>query len=168
MDAFVGVPPGDVVVGVDGSAVSVGALRWAAPYAQTIGASLRVISAWEALESYVTDEAGISVTFFESRAQRRLDNCLLDALGPYPDVHVSSHVVHGNPARVLVAASATSDLLVLGSRGRGELAGMLMGSVSEYCATHAHCPVVIIRPEAAKRLEARRLTAQRASSPVMH
>jgi nucleotide-binding universal stress UspA family protein len=46
---------------------------------------------------------------------------------------------------VLVALSKTADLVVVGSHGHGEFVGMLLGSVSEYCVTHCHCPVVVIR-----------------------
>jgi len=53
--------------------------------------------------------------------------------------------VQGHPAPVLVEASKGADLLVIGCRGHGEFAGMLIGSVSEFCATNAHCPVLVHR-----------------------
>jgi nucleotide-binding universal stress UspA family protein len=56
-----------------------------------------------------------------------------------------THIVEGHPAPTLVEASHEADLLVVGCKGYGEFAGMLLGSVSEYCAHHARCPVVIIR-----------------------
>jgi nucleotide-binding universal stress UspA family protein len=55
-------------------------------------------------------------------------------------------VVQGHPAPALVEASKGADLLVVGSRGHGEFVGMLIGSVSEYCTTNAHCPVLVHRP----------------------
>jgi nucleotide-binding universal stress UspA family protein len=54
-------------------------------------------------------------------------------------------VIDGHPAPVLVEASKGAELLVVGSRGHGEFVGMLIGSVSEYCAAHAHCPVLVHR-----------------------
>ena len=54
----------------------------------------------------------------------------------------------GHPAPILVEASKGADLLVVGSRGHGEFVGMLIGSVSEYCATNAHCPVLVHRAAA--------------------
>ena len=63
----------------------------------------------------------------------------------YPGIEVTSRVVQGHPAPILVEASKGADLLVVGSRGHGEFVGMLIGSVSEYCATNAHCPVLVHR-----------------------
>ena len=63
----------------------------------------------------------------------------------YPDLSIDPRVVSGHPAPILVEASKGADLLVVGSRGHGEFVGMLIGSVSEYCAANAHCPVVVHR-----------------------
>jgi len=60
-------------------------------------------------------------------------------------VEIDTLVVEGHPAEVLVEASSHADLLVVASRGHGQFGGMLLGSVSQHCATHAHCPVVIVR-----------------------
>jgi nucleotide-binding universal stress UspA family protein len=54
-------------------------------------------------------------------------------------------VIEGPPARVLIDASQNADLLVVGSRGHGAFAGMLIGSVSQHCVHHASCPVVVVR-----------------------
>ena len=66
-------------------------------------------------------------------------------IGKDPDIEVRQVVAEGHPAPILVKASEKADLLVVGSRGHGEFAGMLIGSVSEHCATHASCVVVIVR-----------------------
>jgi nucleotide-binding universal stress UspA family protein len=63
------------------------------------------------------------------------------------DVAARTVIIHGKPRDVLVRHSAHADLLVLGARGRGSLAAMLLGSVSDYCAQHAHCPVMIVHPK---------------------
>ena len=61
-----------------------------------------------------------------------------------PGVEVSAVVTEGDPARVLVAAAKDAHLLVVGSLAHGEIVGILLGSVSEYCTTHARCPVVVV------------------------
>jgi nucleotide-binding universal stress UspA family protein len=66
----------------------------------------------------------------------------------YPNIEISTRVEEGHPAPVLVEASKGASLLVVGSRGHGEFVGMLIGSVSEFCATNAHCPVLIHRDTA--------------------
>jgi nucleotide-binding universal stress UspA family protein len=58
---------------------------------------------------------------------------------------LQTEVVEGPPALMLLRAAADADLLVVGSRGHGAFAGMLLGSVSEHCVHHANCPVVVIR-----------------------
>ena len=61
---------------------------------------------------------------------------------------MEARLINGHPAPVLVEASKGADLLVVGSRGHGEFVGMLIGSVSEYCVTNAHCPVLVHRAPA--------------------
>jgi nucleotide-binding universal stress UspA family protein len=78
-------------------------------------------------------------------ARRMLEEVLKQTVAEHPDITVRSAVVEGRPSPVLVEASRGADMLVVGSRGHGELAGMLLGSVSEYCATNAHCPVMVLR-----------------------
>ena len=71
-----------------------------------------------------------------------------DLHAKYPDIDISFRVVQGHPAPILVEASKGADLLVVGSRGHGEFVGMLIGSVSEYCAADAQCPVLVHRAAA--------------------
>jgi nucleotide-binding universal stress UspA family protein len=68
---------------------------------------------------------------------------LREALPDAGDVEVERRVVEGAPGAVLVAESRDADLLVVGSRGHGGFAQLLLGSVSQQCAHHAECPVVI-------------------------
>ena len=63
----------------------------------------------------------------------------------HPTVEIQTEIEQGHPSSVLVKASEGATLLVVGCRGHGEFAGMLLGSVSEYCVTNAHCPVLVLR-----------------------
>jgi len=72
-------------------------------------------------------------------------------------VPITTKVVSGHPSNVLVEASKDADLLVVGSRGHGRVRGMVLGSVSNHCTHHAHCPVVVVRspaPDVGKPAEA--------------
>jgi nucleotide-binding universal stress UspA family protein len=70
---------------------------------------------------------------------------LTDVLGAGAADAVRTHVVHGNPADVLLRAAEGAEVLVVGSRGRGGFAAALLGSVSQHVSQHATCPVVIVR-----------------------
>ncbi|GAA4990113.1 hypothetical protein GCM10025734_16780 [Kitasatospora paranensis] len=79
-------------------------------------------------------------------ARERFAGELRRVLAEAPSVEVRERLVRGNAADVLLAAAEGADLLVVGSRGRGTFARALLGSVSQRCAMHAPCPVVIVRP----------------------
>ncbi len=72
------------------------------------------------------------------------DLVVQEVAGEHPGVEVSAVVTEGDAAKVLVTAAKDADLLVVGTRGHGEIVGILLGSVSEYCTTHARCPVVVV------------------------
>lgn len=134
-----------MVVGIDGSDRSKEALAWAARAAALASAPLLVITAWH----YPTN-FGWSPPFPEdwdpaANARTLLDDEVKEVLGSDPGVEISTSVIEGPPARVLTDASRSASLIVVSSRGRGEFAGMLLGSVSEYLTAHAHCPVVVVR-----------------------
>jgi nucleotide-binding universal stress UspA family protein len=137
-----------IVVGVDGSAESKGALRWAARQAQTTGAHLHVITTWE-IPSFAYAGAGIPYPGnldLKSGSRRALERTITETLGDHIGLDVTQTVVEGHPAIVLLEAAVGADLLVIGSRGHGAFAGMVLGSVSEHCVAHASCPVVVIPP----------------------
>jgi nucleotide-binding universal stress UspA family protein len=139
---------GRVVVGFDGSKASMDALAWAAHQADLTGTRLEVLAAWEWPTSF-----GWSVPIPddfdpESEVQSTLQDAVSAVRAAHPELDVEARVVRGHPAPVLVEASKGADLLVVGSRGHGEFVGMLIGSVSEYCTTNAHCPVLVHRPAA--------------------
>jgi nucleotide-binding universal stress UspA family protein len=84
-------------------------------------------------------------TEHDLEARRALEHTIQRVLGPTPSIDITSKVVHGHPATVLIEESRSADLLVLGDRGYEGFAGLLLGHVGEHCARHAHCSVVIVR-----------------------
>jgi nucleotide-binding universal stress UspA family protein len=131
-------PP--VVVGVDGSECSLEALRWGARQAELTGAELQAVMAWSLPEIY-----GYTPRDLEGEARKALEHALEQALGKQPRVHVVAKVVEGHAAEALIDASRDAQLLVVGSHGHGGFAGMLLGSISLRCVSHAECPVVVVR-----------------------
>ena len=137
-----------IVVGVDGSEGSLKALRWAARQAQMTGASLHVVTAWAFPEhgtpfGIVFDLAsGADPTL---RAREALDRAIVETLGDHEQIEVRADVIPGAEAPVLLEAARDADMLVVGNRGRGAFAGMLLGSVGEQCVRHSPCPVVVVR-----------------------
>ena len=134
----------DIVVGVDGSLPGQAALRWALAQARLTGGRIRATIAWE-IPSYI-GWAMIPYDGLEAAAGKLLHESVAEAVGfDGPDVTVMESVMPGHPAQVLIDASTHAALLVVGSRGHGAFAGTLLGSVSQHCAQHAHCPVVVVR-----------------------
>jgi nucleotide-binding universal stress UspA family protein len=85
---------------------------------------------------------------------------IVGTLAPeFPTVTIDTRAVAGQPAEVLIEASRHADLLVVGSRGRNQVSGILLGSVSQHCATRALCSVVIVRNPPQRRLTSGRPTA---------
>jgi nucleotide-binding universal stress UspA family protein len=142
-----------IVVGVDGSDSSIDALGWATAQAKLIGASLRVVSIWHYPVSLGWAPAWPDDWDPASEAKAALAGVVERELGKEPGIDVEQEVLEGHPAEVLVAMTEhdKTELLVLGSRGHGAFTGMLIGSTSEYCASHAQCPVVIVRHRDAKK-----------------
>ncbi|WP_280696055.1 universal stress protein [Kitasatospora sp. GP82] len=136
-----------IVVGVDGSPPSYAALRWAVGQAELTGATVDAVAAWEPVALYGWSAPVVDSTFDEDVARQALGRELRDVLGADRPVEVREHLVLGNPAQVLLDAAAGAELLVVGSRGRGTFARTVLGSVSQQCALHAPCPVVIVRPD---------------------
>lgn len=128
-----------IIVGVGGSSLAVSALRGASRIAAAMDAQISAIMIWEyPARFYATP--GLSP---KSDAQSALADALTQAFGPDLPVSLDSAVLHGPAARVLVEQSETADLVVLGSRGQGGFARLLLGSVSTAVSQHAQCPVLI-------------------------
>jgi nucleotide-binding universal stress UspA family protein len=134
-----------IVVGVDGSESSRRALQWAARQAQLTGGRLEVVITWELPTSFGWVPPYPADFNPAADAQKAADEEVRTALVSYPDMVVEVTVVEGHPAPTLLRASQGADLLVLGSRGHGEFAGMLIGSVTQHLVSTAHCPVLVWR-----------------------
>jgi nucleotide-binding universal stress UspA family protein len=138
-----------IVVGVDGSASSNAALRWALDEARLRGVPLEAVHAFAAPQVSTTSQALhlIETDFASYRAvgAEIMDKALTEAGAAAEPVEIERSVVEGPPTAALLRAVTEDDLLVVGSRGRGGFAGLLLGSVSEQIAQHAPCPVVIVR-----------------------
>jgi nucleotide-binding universal stress UspA family protein len=136
-----------VVVGVDGSAESIAALKWAASYATATGAHVRAVIAWHFPAAVGSAPIGVAPKPVSDEVRESMIKSVHDAIaeaGIAPDL-VDVGVEYGHPAQVLVDQSAKADLLVVGSHGHGKFTGMLVGSVSIHCVTHAACPVLVAR-----------------------
>ncbi len=144
MNAPAGSPP-MIVVGVDGSEPSKRALRWAADQAKLTGAELTAVTAWEYPPTLGWAPPYPSDFDPNADARQALQATVDTVLGTDHGVVLHLAVTEGHPAFVLTEAARDATLLVVGSRGHGAFAGMLLGSVSEYCASHASCPVVVVR-----------------------
>ncbi|HTJ33139.1 MAG TPA: universal stress protein [Dactylosporangium sp.] len=136
---------GPVVVGVDGSASSDDALAQAFAAAQARGTEL------VAVRAHVTPpQPALPPPDLEAHERAALDASLAPWLVRYPDVKVEALVAAGRAAKVLVGVSDTAQLVVVGSRGHGGFAGLLLGSVGQQLMHHAECPVLIVHHRKAR------------------
>lgn len=138
---------GLIVVGVDGSEGSREALRWAVDEAQLRGARVRVVHAWWAYPLRAPDDPPDHVAGgLGADAPAAVKAFVADTLGGGHDVDLEIVTVQGRQASAAVLdATKGADLLVVGSRGAGGFTGLLLGSVSQQCSSHAPCPVVVVR-----------------------
>jgi nucleotide-binding universal stress UspA family protein len=148
-DSVPPVTPGSIVVGHDGSRGADHALAEALVLARALSTPLVVLRAWSlATAPRPADwEFGYVPAFDEYTDAVRL--ALLDdtsaQVAGFDNVQVEYRVVHAGAAKSLVELSRDARMLVVGARGLGGLAGMLLGSVSEQCVRHAACPVLVTR-----------------------
>lgn len=134
-----------VVVGVDGSATSRNAARWAARQATLTKVPLEVFVAYEFPASYGWALSLPDDIDLEAEARSLADEVVLELSQlPVKPKEIVVKVVSGHAASALVEESASASLVVVGSRGLGAFAGMVVGSVSAHLVGHAHCPVVVV------------------------
>jgi nucleotide-binding universal stress UspA family protein len=138
-----------IVVGVDGSAVSIAALRWAIDEADRRGTTVTAVNAWHSDPT----TAGLSkLDLIQLRPRDEvldaqaelLASAVQEAAGESTRVRITQRLGEGQPGPVLVKAAEEGELLVVGSHGYNRLYEALLGSVSSYCVHHSPCPVVVI------------------------
>jgi nucleotide-binding universal stress UspA family protein len=132
-----------VVVGDDGSQASRRAVAFAAHEAARRGALLEIVCAY--CLPTVSMCAIVPTDSLREATEQHAAAAAAYAHEVEPDVVVKTSVSYGPPGSQLVVASTGADLLVVGTRGHGELAGVLLGSVSSYVVHHALCPVTVVR-----------------------
>ena len=131
-----------IVVGVDGSEHGNAALRWALDEALAHEAEIIAVFAWQM--PFIGIPGAFDREEMERICKRFLEETVA-AIVPEPRVPMTKLVAEGDVSASLITAAKAADMLVLGSRGRGGFAGLKLGSVSQECAQHAPCPVVIIK-----------------------
>lgn len=139
-----------IVVGVDGSDHARAALEWAVEEGGLRSATVEAVMTWHEPVMAGTWAAPvvIDVPSLEQSYRSRLDE-IVDAVDASSlDAPIVRRLVHGGAAQSLIEAADDADLVVVGNRGRGGFAGLVLGSVSQQVASHASCPVVVVRSHA--------------------
>lgn len=133
-----------VVVGVDGSPASRAAVRWAAEQARLRNTELVAVESWEFSPLIFAADVPVALDELRASVVNHLHSVVEAEAGAAPSV--TELVVEKAPVPALLEQCEPDDVLVVGSRGRGGFAGLLLGSVSQQLAQHSTCPVVIVRP----------------------
>lgn len=146
--------PRPIVVGFDGSDAARGALTWAAAEAASRNLPLTVVHTVSPPVTsngfgYVVPVELDIFSSLEEAAKKGVDEALTKLTTEYPNLETVADVSFGSPSAVLIEASETAELVVVGSRGLGGFRGLLLGSVGSQVATHSACPVVVVRGESA-------------------
>ncbi|HTX27898.1 MAG TPA: universal stress protein [Streptosporangiaceae bacterium] len=140
-----------IVAATDGSEESLRAVDWAAREAALRGAPLRIISAAALLPRIIGSHAMSDYQTVTDAVRRHRDQALAAAAEraskTAPELLIDADHLDGSPAEAVTEAGSGALMLVVGSRGNGAFAAMVLGSVSRYVATHAACPVVVVRDE---------------------
>jgi nucleotide-binding universal stress UspA family protein len=132
-----------VVAGVDESIQGEAALAFAAEQAEARGVPLRLIRAWKPVTG-LWEQTPLVTRTVTAEERRAFDELVAGWRQKYPELTISAEAVVDHPARALEIASHTAQLLVVGSRGRGSVRGMLLGSVSQHLLRHATCTVAVV------------------------
>ncbi|MCX4718254.1 universal stress protein [Streptomyces virginiae] len=142
---------GPIVVGVDGSSAASGAVDFAFAEAALRGVDIVALHAWTTWNTPMPPPQDEAMPYanepqaLKARQEALMSQVLAGHQERYPGVRVKREVVQGATRETLIEASRTAQLLVVGARGRGGFAGLLLGSVSQALLHHAHCPVAVVR-----------------------
>jgi len=142
--------PGSIVVGVDGSSSSAEAVRWASEQAVRDHRTLALVHAYTLDRVLWVDSMGVDrdlLRMMEKDGRALLLSAAEHAREAHPDLEVHEWLFHADARSALLEASREAAMLVVGSRGRGPVASLLLGSVGVALVRHATCPVVVRRPE---------------------
>jgi nucleotide-binding universal stress UspA family protein len=138
-----------IVVGIDGSEGSHDAFRWAVDEARRRRWAVKAVLAWGPPYEIPVYGKFSDAEWLQGQAEVRLFSWVKHELGEDPGIEVQREARQGPPARVLLEAAHDAGLLVVGSHGRGGFATLVLGSVSQQCAQHARCPVMVLRRDEA-------------------
>jgi nucleotide-binding universal stress UspA family protein len=149
-----------IVVGIDGSASSKVALRWAARLAPALDCTIETIIAWDSptiVWEVLSTPLGSPELELEDKipihlrpdldAMKELKDTVDDIFGKNRPIGLATRAIQGHPVEVLLEASRSAEMLIVGSRGHGGFAGLLLGSVSSACAERSTCPVLVVHGE---------------------
>ncbi|MFF7491100.1 universal stress protein [Streptomyces luteogriseus] len=136
-----------VVVGVDGSPASRAALRWAIRHAGMVDGAVEAVYVWDTPSARGWSGPAADPDFDLEQARERFAQEVRAVLPGEPPPRLRERLVQGDPSEALIQASEGAELLVVGRRGIGGFARAMLGSVSQRCAQHAACPVVVVRQE---------------------
>lgn len=141
-----------VLVAHDGSRQAKSALLTGVRFAAALGVDVTVVRAWTISTAPTPDTAARGymppMEDFEAATLAALESDVGPVRAAHPAMDITAVVVHGSPAEKLIEASSRAELIVVGRRGLGGFAGLLLGSVSEQVVRHAQCPVLVDRPVA--------------------
>lgn len=143
-------PASRIVVGVDGSDSSKQALLWARYLAKAMSCSVEAVNVWQPVQSYGVGYGWVALPTDwnpATDAEVLLQDTIKEVYGDDLPVDLKITTLEGLAAKELLKASDGAQMLVVGSRGHGGFAGLLLGSVSSACSEHATCPVLVVRGE---------------------
>ena len=141
-----------IVAGTDGSEESLRAVEWAAAEAVLHGAPLRIVSAASLpriIGLQVRPDRDVVADRIREQRDQALGTAAARAAGVAPDLLIATDALADQPAQAVTGSGSGALMLVVGSRGLGAFAAMVLGSVSRYAAAYASCPVAVVRDDTA-------------------